>query len=43
MDMWPTCIDATLEHIPDAEEKLTFDKFHAAKCLGEAADKVRIT
>jgi len=33
-------IDATLEHIPDAEEKLTFDKFHGAKYLGEAADKV---
>jgi len=41
MDMWPTFINATLERIPDAQEKIAFDKFHVAKYLGEAVDKVR--
>ena len=41
MDMWPAFINATLESIPDAEEKIAFDKFHVAKYLGEAVDKVR--
>ena len=34
-------INATLESIPEAEEKIAFDKFHVAKYLGEAVDKVR--
>ena len=41
MDMWPAYINATLEHIPGAGEKIAFDKFHVAKYLGEAVDKVR--
>ena len=41
MDMWPAFINATLESIPDAGEKIAFDKFHVAKYLGEAVDKVR--
>jgi transposase len=41
MDMWPAFINATLECIPEAEEKIAFDKFHVAKYLGEAVDKVR--
>jgi transposase len=41
MDMWPAFINATLESIPGAEEKIAFDKFHVAKYLGEAVDKVR--
>ncbi len=41
MDMWPAYINATLKHIPDAREKIAFDKFHVAKYLGEAVDKVR--
>jgi transposase len=41
MDMWPAFINATLESIPDAEDKIAFDKFHVAKYLGEAVDKVR--
>lgn len=41
MDMWPAFINATLECIPDADEKIAFDKFHVAKYLGEAVDKVR--
>jgi transposase len=41
MDMWPAFINATLESLPDAEDKIAFDKFHVAKYLGEAVDKVR--
>lgn len=41
MDMWPAYITATREAIPGAEEKIAFDKFHVAKHLGEAVDKVR--
>lgn len=41
MDMWPAYISATKKHIPDADQKIAFDKFHVAKYLGEAVDKVR--
>lgn len=41
MDMWPAFINATLESVPEAETKICFDKFHVAKYLGEAVDKVR--
>ena len=41
MDMWPAYINATLEHVPGAREKIAFDKFHVAKCLGDAVNKVR--
>ena len=41
MDMWPAYIRATRNAIPDAAEKIAFDKFHVAKYLGEAVDKVR--
>jgi transposase len=39
--MWQAYINATLESIPAAEEKIAFDKFHVAKYLGDAVDKVR--
>jgi len=41
MDMWPAYINATLDSLPDAENKIAFDKFHIAKYLGDAVDKVR--
>jgi transposase len=41
MDMWPAFINATLESVPDAQEKIAFDKFHVAKYLSDAVDKVR--
>lgn len=41
MDMWPAYISATQAHVPDADEKIAFDKFHVAKYLGEGVDKVR--
>jgi len=40
MDMWPAYI-ATQAHIPDAQSKIAFDKFHVAQYLGNAVDKVR--
>jgi transposase len=41
MDMWDPYIASTKEHLPDAESKIVFDKFHIAKQLSEAVDKVR--
>jgi transposase len=41
MDMWPAFITATRRHVPDADSKIGFDKFHVAKLLGDAVDKVR--
>jgi transposase len=41
MDMWPAYIAATEAHIPGARQKIAFDKFHVAKYLGEAVDRVR--
>jgi len=41
MDMWEPYIESTKAHLPKADEKIVFDKFHVAKHLGEAVDKVR--
>jgi transposase len=41
MDMCDAYVRSTLEHLPDAEKKIVYDKFHVAKHLGEAVDKVR--
>jgi len=41
MDMWAPYIASTREHVPEAEGKIVFDKFHVAKHLGEAVDQVR--
>jgi len=41
MDMWAPYIAATRQHVPDADQRIVFDKFHVAKHLGEAVDKVR--
>lgn len=41
MDMWPAYIKAAHETIPHAESCIAFDKFHVAKYLGDAVDKVR--
>jgi len=41
MDMWRPYISSTQKHVPDAGEKIAFDKFHVAKHLGEAVDRVR--
>jgi len=41
MDMWPPYIGSVRNYVPDADSKLVFDKFHVAKHLGDAVDRVR--
>ena len=41
MDMWEPYIQSTLVHLDDATAKIVFDKFHIAKHLHDAVDKVR--
>jgi transposase len=39
MDMWQAFMSSATKHVPN--EKIVHDKFHIAKYLGEALDKVR--
>ena len=41
LDMWDPYLASLREHLPQAEKKIVFDKFHIAKHLGEAVDRVR--
>lgn len=41
MDMWAPYIAATRARVPEADAKIVFDKFHIAKHLGDAVDRVR--
>ena len=41
MDMWDPYVNSTRKHLPDADRKIVFDKFHIAKHLSEAVDRVR--
>jgi len=41
MDMHQPYIRSTRDHVPDADQKIAFDRFPVAKHLGEAVDKVR--
>jgi transposase len=41
MDMWAPYITSTREHLVEADRKIVFDKFHVAKHLGDAVDRVR--
>ena len=41
MDMSKAYISATLDHVPDAEKKIAFDRFHVAKHIGDAVNRVR--
>jgi transposase len=41
MDMSGPFISAAKDHLTDADKKIAFDRFHVAKALGEAVDKVR--
>lgn len=43
MDMWEPYIQSTRAHLDEAEAKIVFDKFHVAKHLHEAVDRVRRT
>lgn len=39
--MWDPCIRSTRNPLPEAEQKIVFDKFHIAKDLSEGVDQVR--
>lgn len=41
MDMWEPYVQATLARIPDAKDKIVFDRFHIAKHLNDGVDRVR--
>jgi transposase len=41
MDMWDPYVASVREHLTEAGKKIVFDKFHIAKHLGEAVDRVR--
>ncbi len=41
MDMWAPCIASTREHVPNADRRILFGKFHIAQHLGRAVDEVR--
>jgi len=41
MDRWDPYVASVREHVPGAEKKIVFDKFHIAQHLGEAVDRVR--
>ena len=41
MDMWDPFIASTKQHLPAADSKIVFDKFHIAKHLSDAVDQVR--
>lgn len=43
MDMWPAYIKATRAAVPDADQKIAFDRFHVAQYLGRGVDQVRRT
>ena len=41
MDMWEPYIQATRAHVPEADDKIVFDRFHIMTYLGQAVDTVR--
>jgi transposase len=41
LDMWDPYVASLRDHLPEAEKKIVFDKFHIAQHLGEAVDRVR--
>lgn len=41
LDMWEPYENSIRQHLPQAEEKMVYDKFHVAKHLSEGVDRVR--
>ena len=41
MDMWGPYIEATKLHVPDADSKIAFDRFHVAKHVSDGVNHVR--
>jgi transposase len=41
LDMWPAYINACRAHVPQAEGKLVFDRFHIMQHVSQGVDRVR--
>lgn len=41
IDMWEAYEQSIRQHVSEADRKIVYDKFHVAKHLGEAVDRVR--
>lgn len=41
MDMWDPYLNSVREHLPEADRKIVFDKFHVAQHLSQSLDQVR--
>jgi transposase len=41
MDMWDPFVNSVRANVPNADEKIVFDKYHIASHLGNAVDRVR--
>ena len=41
LDMWPAYINACRNRVPDADEKMVFDRFHIMRHVIDGVDKVR--
>lgn len=41
MDMWDPYLNSVREHVPEADRKIVFDKFHVAQHLSQSVDQVR--
>jgi transposase len=41
IDMWDPYFNSVRNHLPDADQKIVFDKYHIAGHLGGAVDRVR--
>src|SRR5258708_26230002 len=41
MDMWNPYVRSTREHVPDADAKIVFDRYHVMSHMGNAVDAVR--
>lgn len=41
LDMWPAFINACRDNVPEADDKMVFDRFHIMRHVVEAVDRVR--
>lgn len=41
LDMWPAFINACRAHVPGADDKMVFDRFHIMQHVGRGVDRVR--
>lgn len=41
LDMWPAYINACKAQVPQAEDKMVFDRFHIMQHVGQGVDRVR--